>query len=66
ADPDELEYMGIRDYFDGSAICFVEWPERGSGLLPEPDLVINILHREGARAVQLSAAEQTLIHQIKT
>ena len=65
ADPDELEYMGIRDYFDGSAICFVEWPERGSDLLPEPDLVIHILHRNHGRAVQLSATEQALIHQIE-
>lgn len=42
ADPEELEYMGIRDYFDEKSCCFIEWPEKGLGLLSKPDLIINI------------------------
>lgn len=53
-DPEELEYMGIRDYFDGGALCLIEWPERGAGFLPKPDLTITIgAHLEG-RSLTLS------------
>jgi len=36
--PDELEYAGGRDYFDGQAICLIEWPEKAEGYLPQADL----------------------------
>ena len=43
------------DYFSGDSICLVEWPERGTGVLPPADLVITI-GREGlGRRVALSA-----------
>jgi tRNA threonylcarbamoyladenosine biosynthesis protein TsaE len=42
ADPEELEFMGIRDYFSGRTLSIVEWPDKGGELLAEPDIVINI------------------------
>ncbi|MCR6653424.1 MAG: tRNA (adenosine(37)-N6)-threonylcarbamoyltransferase complex ATPase subunit type 1 TsaE [Cellvibrionaceae bacterium] len=41
-DPEELEYMGIRDYFLEQNLCIVEWPMRGAGILPSPDLSVDL------------------------
>lgn len=43
SDPEELEYLGIRDYFDAQSLSLIEWPERGAGVLPPADLEIEIV-----------------------
>lgn len=58
-DPEELEAIGLRDYMDGSGICLVEWPERGNGLLAEPDVLIRIAIRGKGREVSLAAHSAT-------
>lgn len=57
-DPEELEYMGIRDYLDGDEICLVEWPGRGAGILPSPDLRVNIVQQGLGRKLTLQAESE--------
>jgi len=53
-DGEELEYMGIRDYFHQKAICLLEWPERGRGYIPSADIDITIFYEhEGQRRLRL-------------
>ncbi|WP_286237018.1 tRNA (adenosine(37)-N6)-threonylcarbamoyltransferase complex ATPase subunit type 1 TsaE [Neptuniibacter halophilus] len=59
ADPEELEYLGIRDYFDAESLCLVEWPERGRGILPEPDLVLRIELEGRGRRLNWEAKTET-------
>ncbi|MCK9187674.1 tRNA (adenosine(37)-N6)-threonylcarbamoyltransferase complex ATPase subunit type 1 TsaE [Acidithiobacillus sp.] len=41
-EPEELEFIGIRDYLTEPALWLVEWPERGAGFLPAADLSLTL------------------------
>lgn len=55
ADPEELLYLGIEDYFTADALCLIEWPEQGKGVLPEPDLLISLNYQTSGRQMTLTA-----------
>lgn len=59
ADPEELEFMGIRDYFSQSSLCIVEWPERGHGLLPEADLQLHLSYCGQGRELEIRAGTES-------
>ena len=52
-DPEELEYVGIRDYLDGASVVLVEWPERAGALLPPPDLELRLDYLPDGRQAEL-------------
>lgn len=56
ADPEELEWLGLRDMLAEHALLLVEWPERGAGVLPAADLVISLEYSGSGRRVTLGAA----------
>ena len=58
ADPEELEFMGIRDYFSDKSLCIVEWSDKGQGLLPEADLHLHLSYKNNARDLRISAESQ--------
>lgn len=55
ADPEELEYMGFRDFLLEKDILLIEWPDKGSGFLPVADVEVNILYENQGRNVCLNA-----------
>ena len=54
-DPEELEFIGIRDYFSETSHFLVEWPERGEGVLPKADIDLTLTYVDQARVVELKA-----------
>lgn len=69
-DPEELETIGFRDYLDASALCFIEWPEKGEGWLPAPDLLIRLepVGSSGRRVIceAMKPAGKEILEQLKS
>lgn len=59
-DPEELEWIGIRDYFNQESVCFIEWPEQGLGLLPLPDLALHLSVLEHGRNLEINVINPLL------
>lgn len=41
-DPEELEYIGLRDFLAQTCVCIFEWPQKGQGFLPAADIKISL------------------------
>jgi tRNA threonylcarbamoyladenosine biosynthesis protein TsaE len=66
-DPEELDYLGLRDLIAEDALLLVEWPQRGAGALPGPDLTIRLEYVAHGRRLTLtgeSAAGRGLVESL--
>ena len=59
ADPGELEYIGIDEYFGNNKLCLIEWPEKAIGYLPQHDLEITIDVLSEKRIIEVRSNSQT-------
>ncbi len=67
ADPEELEYLGIRDYFTANSLILVEWPGKGQGFIPVPDVVVYLKYLTDGRNLTIipkSEKGEQLLHKI--
>lgn len=55
SDPEELEYLGFRDYLTAPALVLVEWPSKGAGLLPQSDISVRLQIDGRGRCAYLAA-----------
>jgi tRNA threonylcarbamoyladenosine biosynthesis protein TsaE len=58
SDPEELEFMGIRDYFNDKSICMIEWPEKGAEFLATADLELTLEYVAQKRKVSIMGQTQ--------
>lgn len=56
SDPSELEALGLTEWARPRHVWLVEWPERGEGRLPPPDLIIRLTAAEKEHQIAVSAA----------
>ena len=76
-DPEELEYIGVRELDSAGTLAIVEWPDNGAGWLPKPALIlvfddrgqlpgrqlrINAVSAAGGRWLQNVAESATIAH----
>jgi len=70
ADPEELEYMGIRDFFEPEAgqrvLALIEWPEKGEGVLPAPDISLHLDVLGQGRQVRINLVSASCDENTKT
>jgi tRNA threonylcarbamoyladenosine biosynthesis protein TsaE len=54
-DEEEAYDMGIEEYFDNDAWCFVEWPEKVQNVLPLDSVVIKLtINPDNTRTLELN------------
>ncbi|MBI3560185.1 MAG: tRNA (adenosine(37)-N6)-threonylcarbamoyltransferase complex ATPase subunit type 1 TsaE [Gammaproteobacteria bacterium] len=57
-DPLELECIGARELLGSPGICLLEWPSRGAGMLPSPDVIILLQTQNEARLIHYQAGTE--------
>lgn len=52
---DELEALGLREWAREGCVWLIEWPERGAGRLPLPDLTLSFSVGETGHDIEVKA-----------
>jgi tRNA threonylcarbamoyladenosine biosynthesis protein TsaE len=52
---EELEALALRDHLAGSRLWLIEWPARGAGALPPPDLTLALQVEGQGRLARLQS-----------
>ena len=61
---DEVEVydIGIEDYLYSGHWCFIEWPDKIAGILPdEADISYIKMNKDGSRTLKMSVTDKNLI-----
>jgi tRNA threonylcarbamoyladenosine biosynthesis protein TsaE len=53
--PEELEYIGMREYSLDGHIQLFEWPDLGKGMIPNPDISISLSGKDDKRKIGITA-----------
>ena len=58
----EVAELGLEEYFTGSCICVIEWPEAVAGILPADRITIRFLHgdSESEREIRIEEPAEAL------
>lgn len=61
---EELIYLGADDYFSENWVCWIEWPEKGRGELPAPDMEVSIFYLQKGRRLQWAATSDRAVQRM--
>lgn len=52
SDPEEVDFLGVDEYFLPPAVCLIEWPQRGQGHLPPADVQLQLSDSGSGRQIE--------------
>jgi tRNA threonylcarbamoyladenosine biosynthesis protein TsaE len=55
----QVDELGLRDFLTPGHLLLIEWPEKGAGSIPSPDLEISLAFAAEARRARLRAVSET-------
>ena len=58
-EPEELEYIGIRDYLSTGHLQLIEWPELGKGVIAKADISITLIGDGNQRKINIKSHTET-------
>lgn len=59
-EPEELEIVGIREYFSSSSLCLIEWPCKGKNIIKQSDLEINLDFTDEGRTLIFKVLNESI------
>jgi len=57
-DPVELDTLGLREWARPGHVWLIEWPEKGAGRLPPPDLVLRFAVGASGHDIEVAAPSE--------